>query len=249
MENIVEHKLNIPANYQYRALMDGNFFQRQWHRNRLVLIKELNLLHALDTVADVGCGSGNVVLNFANQVKSITGFDYNGDSVKFLNNMIASNGIGNAGTAELDITQKIPNKYSNSFSKIVLNEVIEHFEEFKIDGVLVNLHNMLKTGGQVLITTPNYGAGPWEIMEIIMDKLKLAPFLRGEQHLIKFSIKKLEQHCRSAGFQIIRSGTFSLFSPVIALFGQNLADHFARIEIRHLNLLGPQIFLIVQKME
>lgn len=107
MKEIIEQKLKIPADYQYRALHNGNFFQKQWHRNRLLLINQLNFLSMHDRVADVGCGSGNTVLTYASEVKSITGFDYNIESVDYLNKKIECAEIKNATAVQLDITDGI----------------------------------------------------------------------------------------------------------------------------------------------
>lgn len=247
MKEIVEHRLNIPADYQYHALQKGRCFQRQWHRNRLILINELNFLTPQDVVADIGCGSGNAVFAFADKVKSITGFDYNAESVEFLVAKIKADGITNSDAITLDILDPVPEVYRNKFDKIIFNEIIEHFDESEVEIVLSNLFKMLKNGGELLITTPNYGISPWTFIERLIDRFALFPALLGEQHRVKFNPTSLESYCKSTGFSVKRKGTFSLFSIPLAVFGSRFANCAVKVEINHLKFFGPQIFLVAKK--
>jgi len=247
MKKIVEHKLNIQSDYQFHALHEGNFFQRQWHRNRLLLIRYLSFLSSSDSVADVGCGSGNVVLEFNKNVRKIVGFDYNDKALEFLKVKIVKDKMINADVAEFDILSTVPVKYHHCFDKIILNEVIEHFDERDIAKVLTNLSLMLRTDGKILITTPNYQLSPWPVLEFLIDRFNIYPSLWGEQHKIKFTPKRLSVLCHQNGFSLVRIGTFSLISPFLALFGQSPADWIAKMEIRHLKIFGPQIYAIFRK--
>ena len=246
-KEIVEHRLNIPPDYQYYALQKGKCFQKQWHRNRLILIEELHFLNLRAVVADIGCGSGNVVFAFAGKVKSIVGFDYNTESVEFLATKIKSDGIINSDASTLDILDAVPELYRNKFDKIIFNEVIEHFDKSEVETVLSNLSKMLKTGGEILITTPNYGISPWTLIELLIDKFKMFPALLGEQHRVKFTLAGLESYCKSAGFFIKRKGTFSLLSVLLAVFGAKFAEYIVKVEVNHLKYFGPQIFLVARK--
>ena len=247
MKKITEHKLNIQKDYQYRALHRGIFFQRQWHRNRLLLVEYLSFLSPNDNVADVGCGSGNVVLRFNNQVKQIIGFDYNNEALKFLLEKLKENNISNASVSELDILNNISQKHRSFFDKIIFNEIIEHFDEKDVKKVLANLKLMLKNDGEILITTPNYQLSPWPILEFLIDKFNIYPSLWGEQHKTKFTPQKLCSLCKENGLSLVQTGTFGLFSPFLAVIGHTPADFIARAEIKHLKLFGPQIYAVFKK--
>lgn len=246
---IVEHELKISPDYQYNALRKGNVFQRQWHKNRLNLVEFLNFLNSEEVVADIGCGSGNVVFEFAKNVKHVVGFDYNKESLDFVKNKLLEFNILNTETCEFDVLGAFPEKFKNFFDKIILNEVIEHFDRSEMPKIFNNLRGMLKEGGQILITTPNYKASFWPVMEFLVDKFNVFPKLWGEQHKIKFTDKTLSRICAENGFRVIKNGTFGHLSPFVAIFGTKIADKLAGIEIEYLKVFGPQLFIIIKKQK
>lgn len=246
--NIVEHELKIPADYQYNALRKGNLFQKQWHRNRLKLIEIINFLHKSDCAADIGCGSGNVVLEFSNKVKSFSALDYNDESLVFLNNKLKESGIENTEVFKFDLLESDPNKFKGKFDKIILTEVIEHFELEKIIKIIKNLEIMLKRDGEILITTPNY-LSFWPVMEFLVDKVEMFPKLWGEQHKVKFTKKRLRKVLEKNGYHVTMIGTFGLISPFIALFGTKIADLVLKFEVKYFKIFGPQIFVRLKKNE
>ncbi len=242
----VEHKLKIPPDYQCRALNGNNFFQRQWHRNRLILIENSGFLSADDAVADIGCGSGNTLFAFSNKVQTIDGFDYNIESIDYINEKRKKEKVINSQAIFLDITEDVPSQYRNRYNKIIATEIIEHFKPSEVKRVLQNMKVMLKPMGKLFITTPNYALSPWPLMEFLMDRFNISPTLWGEQHHLKFTSKSLKDLCNGAGFTVERSGTFSLVSPILAVLGTGVADRVADLEIKYLKFLGPQIFAILK---
>ena len=247
MKKIVEHELNIPSDYQYKALREGRVFQRQWHRNRLILIESLGFIHQEDCIADAGCGSGNTIYHFHGQAKSIVGLDYNEKSLEFIKGKLKEKGITNASVHHHDLLTPPPEKLLSSFDKIILNEVIEHFDEKDVHKIIDNLNSMLKPGGEILVTTPNYRFSPWPLLEGMVDKYHLYPSLWGEQHKIKFDRRKLREIFAGREWEIERAGTFSLFSPLAAVLGQSFADAVMRLETRFLRWFGPQLFIVAKK--
>ncbi|MFC1644687.1 class I SAM-dependent methyltransferase [Patescibacteria group bacterium] len=242
---IVEHELQIPSDYQYKALREGGLLQRQWHRNRLLLVKNINFLSENDDAADIGCGSGNIVLVFSGKTKTFTGLDYNQESLDFLKGKVGERGIGNVNVNYFDLLNSDFSEFKGKFDKIILNEVIEHFEEEEVDHVMSNLHGLLKDGGEILITTPNY-VSAWPVMEFLADKFKIFPTLWGEQHKIKFTRKLLRNYCEKHDYEVMEMGTFGLISPFAIILSRKLADKFMELEARHLSVLGPQLFVRIR---
>lgn len=248
-DEIVEKRLGIPPDYQYNALFHGGVFQRQWHRNRLLLIKEVFLSKNDKEKAfcDIGCGSGNVILVFNKQVKRFDAFDYNKECLAFLGKKLAENGIQNVRTTYWDTLTPAPLEAIGRYDKVILNEVIEHFHRHEISTILGNIKMLLQEDGELLITTPNCGFSPWFLLEFAVDRLGLFPKLWGEQHKVRITTKSFRVMCENEGFEVLSEGTFSFVSPFFIVFGRAVADFMAKLEIRYLKYFGSQLFIRVKK--
>jgi len=220
---------HVPGNYQYVALHRGGPIQHQWHKNRHNLLRYLNFLNSSDIVLDLGCGSGNIVLDFAPYVQSIMGIDNNKECVLFLENKIKKGCIKNAKALKMDLT-KLDLK-EKKFTKIIMTEVLEHFEQNQSRKIMQNVKNILTPQGKIFITTPNYQS-LWPIMESLIDKLKLTPKLWGEQHRTKFTFKRLEILMKEVNFSIEKKGTLNAISPFIAPLSSSFADKLSYAEFK-----------------
>ena len=63
------HDLQMPGDYEFKALHKGNTVQQQWNRNRILLLKHIKFIKKGDVILDAGCGSGNAVLEFYKNAK------------------------------------------------------------------------------------------------------------------------------------------------------------------------------------
>lgn len=220
---------HIPGNYQYVALHYGSSIQRQWHKNRHNLLKFLNFFDHKDVVLDLGCGSGNIILEFAPKVHSILGIDNNKECILFLEKKIKEENIKKAKVLKMDLT-KLDLK-GRKFTKIIMTEVLEHFDQNELRKIMQKIKNILTPEGKIFITTPNYQS-PWPIMEFLIDKLKLTPKLWGEQHRSKFTFKKLEILMKEANLSIEKKGTLNAISPFIAPLNIDFVDKLSYAEFR-----------------
>lgn len=101
-------------------------------------------------IADFGCGRGwlsNKLSHFGN----VTGFDI---SEKAIAN--AQHSYPGINFICLDASTSIPPELTGKFDLVVSSEVIEHLHDQA--SYLKNIYSLLRTGGEVLITTPN---GKW----------------------------------------------------------------------------------------
>jgi len=234
---------HIPGNYQYVALHYGNSMQKQWHKNRHNLLKFLNFFNHKDIVLDLGCGSGNIVLEFTPKVKRFLGVDDNQDCLLFLEEKIRKRGIKNAHVLKMDLTRL--NLKREKFSKVIMTEILEHFDQNESKKILHSVREMLTARGKIFITTPNYQS-LWPIMELLIDKLNLAPKLWGEQHRTKFNLDKLKRLLKETGFTTETTGTLNIISPLVAFFNPNFADKLSFIEFKSLPL-GNLLYCVAIK--
>ena len=126
-----------------------------------------------------------------------------------------------------------------------MTEVLEHFNQNQLRGILQNVKKILTPQGKIFITTPNYQS-PWPIMESLIDKLKLTPKLWGEQHRTKFTFKRLEILIKEANFSIERKGTLNAISPFIAPLSSDLADKLSYVEFKSFPF-GNLVYYVVNQ--
>ena len=213
----------IEGDYQYRALTEGNPVQRFWHLSKQLTIDKYMPPASSDFVLDAGCGSGVISGFLGAYGASVLGIDGNREAIRFAASKFEKRNVHfMAGLVDDDL------KIEKLVDKIYCLEVIEHIHYNQAMKMLRSFYNILKPGGRVLLTTPNYRS-LWPLMEYFMDLLGRTPKLRGHQHIEFYNKKKLEELCREAGFGIEMITTTCLFSPWVALFSRDLAlKTFAR---------------------
>jgi len=234
MTNNHNHELNlesIPGDYQYAALRRKGTVQSQWHKNRHNLIYFLKFIQKNDRLLDVGCGSGNVIIEFAKQVDYALGIDNNTGCIQFLKKKLKDEHIDNADAYVADLLQL--ELKGEQFTRIVMTEILEHFSKEEGIKVLKQINSVLSPNGKLLITTPNYKS-PWVILEKLMDIFRLSPKLWGEQHLIKFTPNRLKKMLEDSGFSVERQGTLNFLSPFLTIFSPMLADKLSYFEFKYI---------------
>lgn len=210
MKQIIEKKLAIPPDYQFKAIRSANFFQASWHRNKLTVMDILLQTHPGMKVLDLGTGSGNFEFEFAKRVKKIVGVDYNDEALGFLKDQLKKQNIYNVELIYSDI-RDISEKLHGVFDAIVTTDTIEHIPVDDARIVIKKLKNVLAPGGKIYVITPNYKS-LWYVIELFLDKFTIVPKLHGQQHLAKYSIKSLNGMFIGEGYTRVYTGSFNLLS-------------------------------------
>lgn len=126
------------------------------------------------------------------------------------------------------LTQKFA---ANSFDAITLIEVIEHLDAQEIAEIFSIAAKILKKGGEMVITTPNY-LSSWPILEQIIA-YTLKPSYE-EQHITKFTFFNFLAKIRKIypdfdkNFAIKFKTTSHLASFLIAMFSDKLAQNLSK---------------------
>lgn len=100
-------------------------------------------------ILDLGCGSGINLYNLKKRGWDVYGLDISKNAVNFARNELNLKNVC-VGTIE---SKKYPDSF---FDVILLNHVIEHLSDPK--RTLVEIKRVLKRGGLLLITTPNFNS-------------------------------------------------------------------------------------------
>ncbi len=236
-------KIEIPGDYQYKAMNSGPRLQRFWHRNKLWVLDQITPIAKGHVVVDVGCGSGNLTLHSAEKCRLAIGLDPSESAVKFCNSISTARSvfIPAAGDA-----LPFPDE---SVDVVLFVEVIEHLDEpMKI---ISEIWRILKKGGRVFVTTPNYAfPSLWAPVEWLADQSRMvAKMGGGEQHVQKFSPRSLADMFQKAGFKTERLGTFYHFSPFASLLSTKWAETLLAREVKGGDLGGMIIYHLGKKPE
>lgn len=234
----------IPGDYQYRAFKSGPIPQRFWHANKLWLLDLIGNFSKIDIVLDAGCGSGNTTFYLSDRVERVVGVDQSQQAITFASSLVKNSSPEKINFVRSDL-ENLPFK-KNSFSKIILFEVVEHLTLSQYKKIIKELYRILKPGGSLYLTTPNLFS-PWPLLEKFLDFFRLVPSLE-EQHILKLTPKKISQMVNQNGFQIKEMGTMNHFSPWLSLVSWKLAQKVFLGEIKKLRRFGPIIWLTAEKI-
>jgi len=210
-KEIVEQKLGIPPDYQYKAIKSKNFFQSNWHRNKFNILKKYIQSDRNKTYLDLGPGSGNFESMFSQDLKKIVAIDYNDQAVKFVKKRMRNENIRNVEVHSKDIRDIENMHFKEKFDGLVIVDVIEHISLKDARKLVKRLKKILKKGAKIYVITPNYKS-TWLLIERILDNLTIVPKFNNEQHLAKYYKENLHNLFTSQGMSVDFIKSFNLFS-------------------------------------
>ncbi len=216
--------ITIPGDYQARALRGGFVVQRFWHSLKFRLINRVSPPDEKSRVLDIGCGSGVVADYLARRAKTVDAVDGNEEAVAYAKKQFGRPNL----RVHLGLVDEI-SFAPESFDRIYCLEVIEHLHLNQVEELFSSVHRLLAPSGRFLVTTPNYRS-LWPIIELGMDRLRLAPQMRGEQHVTKFTVPRLRELGRSTQLDCLRIGRFSGAAPFLSVVSCRLAERIDDLE-------------------
>ncbi|MCU0376157.1 MAG: class I SAM-dependent methyltransferase [Chitinophagaceae bacterium] len=235
-------KVAIAGNYQYRAITQGHFAQRWWHKLRLTTAVQLAGSSAFDQVLDIGSGSGTLLLFLPDTYNNYTGIDANEAAVSFCKKQFGSAKNEFIQARFEDLNLLAPNTYSHIF----LLEAVEHITTRQGVGVLNEAYRLLIDGGKLIITTPNRKSF-WPLIEKILDLFKLTPRLEGDQHEHLYSKKELTEMVTKTGFLTEQLVTSHLLAPWLGFAGSKITEAVHNWEVNHNYIPGNLITAVLLK--
>ena len=176
----------------------------------LGIILNLILLKKIDEQnhhLDIGCGSGTFISLLQN--KFSVGIDISEKQINFANRK-----YGAETKKFFHYKNKIPFQY-NSFDSISIIELIEHLSDNEIFNLFDEIHKVLKKGGKIYITTPNY-LSLWPVLEFFLNKVSKISY--EHQHINKFNFLNINKIIDEKKYKIIQKNSFIYFSPFTAFF-------------------------------
>jgi dolichol-phosphate mannosyltransferase len=171
------------ADYDSRAFDSIIPLQRYWQRGRHRIITQL--AQGFDRVLDVGCGSSRIL----GSIPGMTGLDVQLHKLRYDRRF--ENQLVHGSIFDLPFANE-------SFDCLVCSEVIEHIpaEEKAFD----ELSRVLKTGGRLILGTPDYDRWQWRALEWVYARV--SPGGYADEHITHYSMKNLSTYLQGKGFAI-----------------------------------------------
>lgn len=228
--------------YSYDSIPVG-FYDHVFHRNRGVQCKWHHhkfrrIIREIDRAShhlDFGCGPGTMV-NLLPANISAVGVDIAAPQIAYAQEHYAGPG------KEFMKIDSMPLPFADeTFDSISCVEVIEHLETSMTAAIFAEFLRVLKLGGKLIVTTPNY-ASLWPVLETIVNRFSGVSY--EEQHISKFRRVDLEYLFKKTGFSATTVTSFMSVSPFVAGINWGLADRIWEFDQVASSLPGVGLLLL-----
>jgi 2-polyprenyl-3-methyl-5-hydroxy-6-metoxy-1,4-benzoquinol methylase len=229
---------DIAPGYYDRVYAEGKGVQWFWHHYRFLAVDEALPASGGESILDMGCGPGTFLGRFGARWQRAQGIDLAKGQIEFASQKYGSERL------RFDAIDVAEFKHDNVFDAITSIEVIEHLPASETQSFLRTIHRLLKPGGTLVLTTPNYRSF-WPLIEWLISKKGPVNYL--EQHITHFNVPRLVRALEEAGFQVQKKRTFFVIAPFLAGISTKLAEVVYALERKLLPGLGSEIVISARK--
>jgi 2-polyprenyl-3-methyl-5-hydroxy-6-metoxy-1,4-benzoquinol methylase len=228
----------IPAGYYDEVFHSGGRLQRFWHHQRFAAV-ESRLPASLGRIIDVACGPGTFLGNLRRPIDLGVGIDLAADQIEY-----ARTRYGREERLNFVVGDATHIAMEEPFDAVTCIELIEHLEAAETERFLQALYGLLRPGGMLVLTTPNYRSA-WPILERLISRF--GPVDYREQHITRFDRRRLSTAVTRAGFVDVRCDTFYLIAPFVAVLAPTLAVRLDAMEQRLIGPLGHELVVTARR--
>ena len=227
----------IAPGYYDAVYARGKGLQWFWHRHRFAAVADL-IPPTGQSILDMGCGPGTFLGHYAGGYQRGLGIDLARPQIEFARTKYGSDRL------RFEATDVATVERGNEFDAIISIEVIEHLPAEETASFLRSIFDLLKPGGTVVLTTPNYRSF-WPLIEWVISRKGPVDYL--EQHINHFHPNRLAAELTAAGFAVRQMRTFFVAAPFLAALSTRLAEWTYACERRLLPRLGAEIVIGAEK--
>ncbi|MDO8527279.1 MAG: class I SAM-dependent methyltransferase [Deltaproteobacteria bacterium] len=218
----------IRPGYYHDVLSHGPALQRAWHLQKFQRVIDAipKTLPPKFSLLDVGCGPGSLI-SLLDETADATGLDISPTQIEW-----ARENIAGPGKKFLTILPEGAWPVADHSQDVVtMIEVIEHLTQPKILKTFDEIDRVLKKGGTLIFTTPNYSSS-WPILEWFLNKW--SPVQYNEQHVTLFTFFNLHSKLKKIvpwfgdRFRVETITTSHFIAPFLAPFSLNFSNRLAR---------------------
>ena len=193
-----------------KGLKSNRGIQANWHNQTFQKIK--SLINFDDFHLDYACGPGTFIGKY--DLNNSTGVDISSKQIGF-----ARKKYGHIGNFEVIDQDKILDK-GNEYQVITVLGLCEFISDDEILNLLNFLYKITKNGGNVYMTTPNYG-GFMLILEKLLNLFGSVNYKN--QHINRFTKKRLEKLLKDSHFKTAKVEKFLNISVFFGFINFNFS--------------------------
>lgn len=219
----------IPAGYYHDVMRSGHPIQKFWHQKKFLDVAAD--LPRSARILDLGCSAGSFLDMMAESRDDLSGVgvDIASRQIDYARLNVEPKHKGRIKFVQLD--EKAPQLpfESQTFDAVTCVEVIEHIHPYLALRMLADARRLLKPGGKLIVTTPNYRSA-WPLIEWLLEKA--SPVKYHDQHINKYTPNSLIKFLECAGYKVGGVRTIFMTAPFLAGLSWSFAERIYKIEKR-----------------
>ena len=224
---------SIETGYYDRVFQRCKGSQSKWHHLKFSNVRE----HLSDCHEhlDIGCGPGTF-LGTLDSDKTSVGVDISKPQIDYADKTYSS-------ATKIFLTIKPGESLpfaDGRFDCVTLIELIEHISRNDALELFAEARRVLKPGGRLILTTPNYGS-LWPLIEKVVDDVSKLSYK--DQHIDLYTKNNLFQLLKEAGFSDVNVGSFLWSGPFWAAINWKLSDAINNLEQKIFNGHGGLLLI------
>lgn len=228
---------SIATGYYDDVYHRGRGIQSKWHHLKFLRVSQE--LQAGARHLDIGCGPGTFIGQLPNSVQSL-GVDLAAPQVAYATNRYGSD----TKAFKVVPASGLPFE-AESFDAVTSVELLEHLSADEGHQHLEEVLRVLKPGGQLTLTTPNYRS-LYPLLEMIVNRVGEVSY--ADQHITHYHPAMLRGLLSDCGFLEVAVSAYMFAAPFLAPLGWGFADRVAAWEPRLLtDRLGFLLFATARK--
>ena len=202
--------------YDHVARRDG--IQATWHRLKFERVRAM--MGEFESHLDIACGPGTFIASI-DRGRSF-GVDIAAAQLAYARE---THGTARAAWVAC-LADRLPFA-PESFDVVTSIELIEHIPESAALAMLRSARGLLRPGGRLILTTPNYRS-PWLALEPLVSIIGEVDYRK--EHIERYNRQRLAGLLELAGFSEMSIEAFQLAAPFAAPFGRMAVELVARLD-------------------